>query len=104
MKTKHNPNWGGKREGAGRPRQYLRLPVNHGRGHDKEFAEPQRLSSSHPTDPSDIVLAQNSDGRYGIYLEDDWYGAGQALVILEYLQKHKDWLAEKAKENSEIHH
>ncbi len=92
-------NWGGKRSGAGRPAQYKKVPLNFGRGHDKEFAEPQRLSPEYPADPSDIVLAQNSDGRYGIYIEDDWYGVSQALVILEYLEKHKAWLEQKSKEN-----
>ena len=77
------------------------LDVSHvGRGYDEEFAEPARLSPEHPTDPSDIVLAKNSDGRYGIYIDDDWYGAAQALAILQYLEKHKTWLQQKAKENN----
>lgn len=64
----------------------------HGRGYDQEFAAPAKLSPEYPQDPSDIVLAQNSDGRYGIYLEDDWYGAGQALEMFKYIREHEAWL------------
>lgn len=70
-----------------------------GPGYDKEFAEPQPLSPECPTDPSSIVLAQNSDDRYGVYISEHWFGAGQALAILDYLEKHKDWLVEKSEEN-----
>lgn len=66
-----------------------------GRGYDREFAEPQKLSPEYPNDSSDIVIAQNSDGRYGIYLSDHWYGASQALNMLDYLTKHRAWLEEK---------
>ncbi len=72
---------------------------NFGRGHDKEFDTPQMLSPETPKDPSDIVIAQNSDGRYGVYIEDDWYGSQQALVILKYLEKHRVWLEQTAQEN-----
>lgn len=75
------------------------LDVNqHGRGYNEEFAEPQKLSPDYPNDPSDIVIAQNDD-RYGIYISGHWYGAGQALNILAYLEKHRAWLEEKAVEN-----
>jgi hypothetical protein len=70
-----------------------------GRGYDEEYADSQPLDPRYPNDPSDIVIAQNSDGRYGVYITDDWYGAGQALTILAYLEKHKEWLEQKAKEN-----
>lgn len=72
-----------------------------GREYDQEFAEPARLSPEYPSDPSDIVLAQNSDQRYGIYMDDDWYGVDQALEILKYLRKHEAWLVEKSKEQKE---
>ncbi len=75
-----------------------------GRGYDKEFADPLKISTDVPTDPSDIVLAQNSDDRYGVYVSDDWYGAGQALQILRYLEEHREWLEEKAKENNALSH
>jgi hypothetical protein len=75
-----------------------------GRGYDKEFAEPLRLSVDRPDDTKDIVIAQDDDGRYGIYLEDHWYGAGQALRMLQYLEQHKNWLEEKAKENNAMSH
>lgn len=71
-----------------------------GRDYDKEFADPQPLDPKFPHEQN-IVLAQNSDGRHGIYIDDDWYGAGQALSILSYLEKHKTWLEEKAIENDE---
>lgn len=74
-----------------------------GRGYDEECADSQRLDPNYPEDPSDIVLAKNGDGRYGIYIEDDWYGAEQALTILDYLEKHRVWLEQKAKEN-ELNH
>jgi hypothetical protein len=70
-----------------------------GRGYDKEFTEPQYLSPEYPNDPSSIVIAQNDDGRYGAYINEHWFGAAQSLVILEYLQSHRDWLVEKAQEN-----
>ena len=73
----------------------------HGRGYDEEFAEAARLSPAYPGDSTDIVLARNSDERYGIYLEESWYGAGQALEMLKYLQEHEQWLREKAKEHEE---
>jgi hypothetical protein len=74
--------------------------VDHwGRGYDKEFGEPQKLTPEIPTDPRDIVLAQNDDGRYGIYVLEEWYGAGEALAMLDYLRKHEEWLKEKAAEN-----
>ena len=72
-----------------------------GRGYDQEFAPSMKLSPEYPNDSTDVVLAQNSDGRYGVYLEDAWYGAAQALVMLNYLQQHRDWLAEKAQANKE---
>lgn len=72
-----------------------------GRGYDAEHAAPQHLDPAHPDDPSDIVLAENSDGRYGIYISDDWYGAAQALVVLDYLRQHETWLLEKARVNEE---
>lgn len=75
-----------------------------GRGYDKEFAEPLRLSVDHLGDPRDIVLAQNSDDRYGIYISDDWYGASQALQILKYLEQHREWLEQKAIENNALSH
>ncbi len=75
-----------------------------GRGYDKEFAEPLRLSVDHLSDPSDIVLAQNSDDRYGIYISDDWYGASQALQILKYLEQHREWLEQRAVENNALSH
>lgn len=75
-----------------------------GRGYDKEFAEPLRLSVDHLSDPSDIVLARNSDDRYGVYISDDWYGASQTLQILKYLEMHKDWLEQKAAENNALSH
>jgi Helix-turn-helix domain len=71
-----------------------------GRGYDKEFAEPLPLDPSHPKDESDIVLAQNNDGRYGIYINERWYGAGEALEILAYLEEHGEWLRQKAAENN----
>lgn len=70
-----------------------------GRGYDAEFAEPAPLDPAYPNDPSDIVLAKNSDDRYGIYISDHWYGARQALNMLAYLEKHRTWLEEKAQEN-----
>lgn len=73
------------------------LDVNHvGRGYDEEFAPARPLSPEVPTDPSSIVLAQNSDFRYGVYIDEQWYGAAQALEILKYLQEHEEWLQEKA--------
>ena len=73
------------------------LDVNHvGRGYDPEFAPVKPISPEVPTDPSSIVLAQNSDGRYGIYINESWYGAAQALEILAYLKEHEVWLKEKA--------
>lgn len=92
-----NSNWGGRRQGAGRPREYDYLKIPIGRGRDKEYAEPTKLSPEVPTDPSDIVLAGDDEGRFGIYLNDRWYGAGQALRILAYLLKHQTWLEEKVK-------
>ncbi len=79
----------------------LRDISKNGRHYDKEFAEAQRLSPEYPEDPSDIVIAQNSDDRYGIYIDDDWYGASQALIMLDYLLKYKDWLVEKSAEMQE---
>lgn len=77
------------------------LDVNHvGRGYDEECAEPQPLDPNYP-DSTDIVLAKHSEGRYGIYIEDEWYGAGEALAILSYLEKHREWLEQKAQENEE---
>lgn len=76
------------------------LDISHvGRGYDEELAPAQRLSPDYLQDPSDIVLAKNSDGRYGVYLEEEWYGATQALAILSYLEKHREWLEQKAREN-----
>jgi len=81
------------------------LDVSHvGRGYDEEFADPQPLSPEVPTDPSDIVLARNDDERYGIYINEHWYGAGQALSILSYLTKHREWLEQKAAENERQRH
>ncbi|SRR5579885_1855180 len=71
-----------------------------GRGYDKELAPPALLDPDYPDDPSDIVLAQNSDKRYGIYIDSHWYGARQALSILAYLEEHRAWLEEKANENN----
>ncbi len=89
-----NPNWGGKRQGAGRPRQYIhkKISVRYG----VQFMEPCYLSPEYPDDSTHIVLAQNDDERYGIYIDEDWYGAAQALRMLEYLQEHKAWLEERA--------
>jgi hypothetical protein len=66
-----------------------------GRGYDQEFAAPVKLSPE-PDDPQSIVLARDSDGHYGVYLDDAWYGAAQALQILKYLREHEGWLTEKA--------
>ena len=87
-----NSGWGGKRQGAGRPRQYIhkKIPLRHGQG--VQFTEPCYLSPEYPNDSTHIVLAQNDDERYGIYIDEDWYGASQALRMLEYLQEHKAWL------------
>jgi len=95
MKT-NNPGWGGKRQGAGRPKQYIhkKIPLRHGAG--IEFTEHYYLSPEYPNDPTHIVLAQNDDEGYGVYIDEVWFGASQALRMLEYLQEHKAWLEEKA--------
>lgn len=76
------------------------LDVSHvGRGYDEEFAPAAPLDPAYPNDTSDIVLAQNSDGRYGVYICEHWYGARQALSMLAYLEEHREWLQEKASLN-----
>lgn len=70
-----------------------------GRDYDEMCAEPAPLDPRYPKDPSSIVLARNADQRYGIYINQHWYGAGQALVMLNYLRQHEQWLIDGAKEN-----
>src|SRR5881396_171939 len=72
MKT-NNPGWGGKRQGAGRPKQYIhkKIPLRHGAG--IEFTEHYYLSPEYPNDPTHIVLAQNDDEGYGVYIDEVWF-------------------------------
>ena len=77
------------------------LDLSHvGRGYDEEFADPALLSPEQPNDPSDIVIAKNSDERYGIYINEHLYGADQALVMLSYLDQHREWLEQGAEFNN----
>lgn len=68
---------------------------------EEECAESRKLSPEYPNDPSSIVLARNSDGRYGIAVSGHWFGVKQALVILRYLEEHEPWLVEKIAEQGE---
>lgn len=72
------------------PRDALRL-CGILRGPEKEQGEPQMLA---PDSDLDIVIATEDDRR-GIYIDHTWFGAQEALGILEYLQKHEQWIREK---------
>ena len=90
MPEERGSKWGGKRPGAGRPSR---------KSYIEKIAEPFRLSPDVPSDPSEIALAQFDKERYGVSIDEEWFGAGQALQILKYLELHRDWLEQKAKEN-----
>jgi hypothetical protein len=89
--TEKNPNWGGKRPGAGAKRRYLKVSLQ---GH-AERSEREQLT---PESDLSICIAEmdGEDGRRGVMIGDIWYGAVEALAIARYLnrRKYKIWLAE----------
>lgn len=74
--------WGGRRSGAGRPRQYqhIKIPVTF----HTERSERQPLT---PESDLTICLAE-ADGRTGIMIGDIWYGTAEAVAIAEFIDKH----------------
>jgi hypothetical protein len=75
-----NSAWGGRRSGAGRRRQYIKIPATF----HTERSERQPLT---PESDLTICLAE-ADGRTGIMLGDIWYGDAEALAIAEFIDTH----------------
>jgi len=75
-----NPTWGGRRSGAGRRRQYIKIPV----AFHRERSERQPLT---PESDLTICLAE-ADEREGIMIGDIWYGVAEALAIAEFIDTH----------------
>jgi hypothetical protein len=76
------------------PRPYI---YGYGRTSEEELAEPASITLGN--DGYSIVLAMNEEETYGVYIDEEWQSARSALLILEYLQQHEDWLREHDKIN-----
>lgn len=82
--------WGGKRERAGRPRQYVRVPTQF----HVERSEREKLT---PESDLTICIAESEMDenvtRRGIVLGEVWYGWGEALAIAGFVERHRKWLS-----------
>lgn len=89
MSTKKNPSWGGRREGAGRPRKYVRIPTSF----HTERSERERLT---PESDLSICIAEmemdENEIRRGIVIGDLWYGPTEALAIAEFVERYRAFL------------
>lgn len=88
----NNPNWGGKRPGAGRPRKYVRIEkLGHTELTERELITPE----------SDLTFCiaemdvDEGDIRRGIVIGEIWYGASEAFSIARLIEQRRLWLAGK---------
>ena len=79
-KLTKNPKWGGKRKGAGRPKQYVKIETKFYR----ELSEPEQLT---PESDLSICLAEIENGQ-GIAIGEIWYGKEEALAIAHFIDQH----------------
>lgn len=82
--------WGGKRERAGRPRQYVRVPTQF----HVERSEREKLT---PESDLTICIAESEMDenvmRRGVVIGDIWHGWGESLAIADFIERYREWLS-----------
>lgn len=87
--AERNPNWGGRRPNAGRPKRFIykKIPVLG----QIERSEREPLT---PTSDLTVCIAEmDEEGKRGIYVGDIWYGADEALAIAAFVERSRHWLS-----------
>ncbi len=86
MSKDNSRNWGGRRTGAGRKPQYVKIPIKF----HIATTEPTQLTPQ--SDLSIYTAEMEEDGPRGIVIGDIWYGAEEARAIARFVEEHQEWL------------
>src|SRR4051812_14655876 len=78
--------WGGKRTGAGRKPQYVKIPIKF----HIATTEPEQLTPA--SDLSIYTAEMEEEGPRGIVVGDIWYGRDEVLAIAHFVEEHRAWL------------